>query len=167
MPGLCHTANRGGAFCYDSLVAGNDGKSAVVSTVASLASLLAALSCCLPLGTLLMSAGSAGASLFSERLRPWLLAFSFASLVFAFVQTYFRRRCEFRHRRLRTVLLWFSAVMVVGMLAAPRAMSTLFAGRIPSFSPASRLSDFDQREFERQFNAAANQTRLVVLLSPT
>jgi predicted PurR-regulated permease PerM len=137
------------------------------STLASLASLVAALSCCLPLGTLLMAAGSAGASLFSERLRPWLLAFSVAALLFAFVQTYFRRRCAFRQRRLRTVLLWFSAIVVVGMLGAPRAVSTLLAGRLPSFSASSELRDFKESEFARDFEAAAGQTRVVVLLSPT
>jgi hypothetical protein len=140
---------------------------AVGATLAAIASLVAALSCCLPLGTLLMAAGSAGASLFSERLRPWLLAFSVASLVFAFVQTYVRRRCDFRTRRLRTVLLWFSALLVVGMLAAPRYVSSLLAGKLPSLSAASELRPFDQSVFVREFNAATGQTRLVVLLSPT
>lgn len=139
----------------------------MISTIASLASLLAALSCCLPLGMLLMAAGSAGASLFSEKLRPWLLAFSVAALGLAFFQTYLHRRCEFRQRRLRTVLLWFSGVMVVGMVAAPQAMSTLLAGRIPSFSAASTLRHFDRQEFARQFDAASDRTRVVVLLSPT
>lgn len=140
---------------------------AVTATVASLASLVAALSCCLPLGTLLMAAGSAGASLFSERLRPWLLAFSVLSLVFAFVQTYVRQRCDFRTRRLRTVLLWFSAVMVVGMTAAPRMMSSLLIGRLPSFHAASELRTFDERDFLDEFRAANDRERLVVLLSPT
>jgi hypothetical protein len=140
---------------------------AVGATLASVASLVAALSCCLPLGTLLMAAGSAGASLFSERLRPWLLAFSVASLVFAFVQTYVRRRCDFRYRRSRTVLLWFSALLVIGMLAAPRYVSSLLAGKLPSLSAAGELRPFDQAVFMRDFNAASGQTRLVVLLSPT
>lgn len=142
-------------------------RSAVVSTAASLVSLLAALSCCLPLGTLLMAAGSAGASLLSERLRPWLLGLSVASLVFAFVQTYFRRRCEFRHRRARTLLLWFSIAMVGGMLAAPRPFSNLLAGRSPWMRAAGELHPFDAAGFARQFDAAADLTRVVVLLSPT
>src|SRR6266567_504784 len=113
------------------------GRGAVISTFASLASLVAALSCCLPLGALLLSAGSAGASLFSEKMRPWLLALSLAALVLAFVQTYFRGRCEFRHRRLRTCLLWFSATIVLSMLVVPRYVSSLMAGRLPAFSAAS------------------------------
>lgn len=137
------------------------------ATIASVASLVAALSCCLPLGTLLMAAGSAGASLFSEALRPWLLGLSVASLVFAFVQTYVRGRCEFRHRRFRTVLLWFSMVLVVGMLAAPRYASSLLAGQIPAVFGASTLHPFEEAAFVRAFNAASDRTRLVVLLSPT
>ncbi len=142
-------------------------RSAVISTLASLASLVAALSCCLPLGTLLLAAGSAGVSLFAERLRPWLLAFSAASLVFAFVQTYLRQRCAFRYRRLRTCLLWFSAVMVLGLLVFPQYLSAVLAGHIPHFTATGDLHDFNEREFIRQFDAAADDPRLVLLLSPT
>lgn len=142
-------------------------KAGIVSTLASLASLIAALSCCLPLGTLLMAAGSASASLFSEKLRPWLLGFSVACLVFAFVQTYYVQRCNFRQRRLRTGLLWFSALMIGSMLLFPRFTSTLVAGKLPSFLVAGAFRDFDEREFVAEFNAEAEHTRLVVLLSPT
>src|SRR5262249_5964686 len=143
------------------------GRSAVISTLASLASLVVALSCCLPLGTLLMAAGSASLSLFSERLRPYLLLFSVAALIFAFVQTYIRGRCEFRYRRFRTVLLWFSAAIVLAMLVVPQQFSTLLAGKLPTFSASGELRDFDQREFIRQFDSAAKQTRIVLLVSPT
>ena len=142
-------------------------RGSAAASIASVASLIAALSCCLPLGTLLMAAGSVGASVFSEYLRPWLLAFSAASLVFAFVQTYVRRRCDFRHRRTRTVLLWFSAAMVVTMLASPAWFTGLLAGRLPSWSNSGELIAFDAASFARDFNAASGETRLVVLLSPT
>ena len=143
------------------------GKGAVFSTAASLFSLIAALTCCLPLGTLLLAAGSAGASLFSEALRPWLVWLSCGFLVLAFVQTYFRSRCEFRQRRFRTILLWFSAVVVVATVAAPRFTATLLAGRLPAFGAARELRTFDERDFVREFDAAASQTRVVVMLSPT
>lgn len=142
-------------------------KGAVLSTAASLASLFAALSCCLPLGTLLLAAGSAGASMVSEALRPWLVWLSAGFLAVAFVQTYFRSRCEFRQRRLRTALLWFSAVVVVATIAAPRFTATLLAGRLPGLRAASELRTFSVEEFAREFDGAASQTRLVVLLSPT
>jgi hypothetical protein len=143
------------------------GKSGIFATVASLASLIAALSCCLPLGTLLMSAGAAGASLASESLRPVLLWLSAGCLGLAFVQTYFRSRCDFRYRRLRTLLLWFSAVVVVATVAAPRFTATLLAGQLPKFTTASELHPFSQDNFVREFDSAAGETRWVVLLSPT
>jgi hypothetical protein len=142
-------------------------KGAVFSTAASLVSLIGALACCLPLGALLMAAGSASASLLSEALRPILIWVSVGFLVLAFVQTYFRSRCDFRHRRFRTVLLWMSAVIVVATLAAPRFTATLLAGRIPGFSAAGELRTFDEREFLREFDAAIGETRIVVMLSPT
>ena|SRR5947209_3236274 len=143
------------------------GKGAVVSTLASLASLVAALSCCLPLGTMLLAAGSAGASLVFEALRPWLLWLSVGFVVLAFVQTYVTRRCEFRRRRLRTVLLWFSAAVVALTLFAPRFTATLLAGRIPGVARGAELRPFNEGEFLREFQAASGRTRLVFLLSPT
>jgi hypothetical protein len=143
------------------------GKGAILSTTASLASLLAALTCCLPIGSLLFAAGSAGASLLSEALRPWLLWLSVGSLVVGFVQTYVRARCEFRHRRLRTFLLWFTAAVVAATFLAPRFTASLLAGRLPGIHSATELRPFDQRDFVREFEAASRQTRLVVLLSPT
>jgi hypothetical protein len=143
------------------------GKGAVLSTTASIASLLAALSCCLPLGTLLFAAGSATASLLSESLRPILIWLSMALIVLAFVQTYFRARCEFRHRRVRTVLLWLSAVVVAGTVFAPRFTSSVLAGRLPGFTTASELRKFAEQDFTAEFNGASAEARLVLLLSPT
>jgi hypothetical protein len=143
------------------------GRSAVISTLASIAGLIAALSCCLPLGTLLMAAGSAGASLLSEKLRPWLLCLSVASLLFAFAQTYFRGRCAFRHRRLRTCLLWFSATIVTCMFAAPTFFSSILAGHLPFRKASSELRAFQLADFTKEFDAARDRTRIVALLSPT
>jgi len=142
-------------------------KGAALGTLASLASLIAALGCCLPLSTLLMAAGSAGASLFAEKLRHWLLVFSVAAILFAFVQTYFRRRCEFRTRRLRTVLLWLTGALVFGMIAAPRFTASLLAGQIPAFRGTAQVADFSEAAFLRSFQDAGKHARLVVLLSPT
>jgi len=114
-----------------------------------------------------MAAGAVSASVVSESLRPWLIGFSLTCLAFAFVQTYLRDRCEFRHRRLRTVLLWFSAAMITAMLAAPNQFASVIAGRLPSFTATGHLIPFDTASFERDFNAEAQQHRLIVLLSPT
>lgn len=114
-----------------------------------------------------MAAGSASASIFSESLRPYLLAFSVGSLIFAFVQTYFRDRCEFRHRRLRTVLLWFSALIVSAMLVFPAQFASVLAGVVPYTGAAGRSQAFEEAAFVRDFNAKAHATRIVLLLSPT
>jgi len=114
-----------------------------------------------------MAAGSAGASLFTEKLRPWLVWISVACLVLAFVQTYFRARCDFRTRRFRTVLLWFSTVVVVAMVLAPHFTATILAGRRPHFFSSGELRTFEEMDFRRAFDAAAGQTRIVLLLSPT
>ncbi len=143
------------------------GKGAVFSTLASLAGLFAALSCCLPLGALLVAAGSAGAAVFSEALRPWLIWLSVGCLAVAFVQTYFIGRCEFRRRRLRTFLLWFSAVVAGATLLTPRFTASLLAGRLPGLTASAPLRTYDEGDFLREFQAAVRQTRLVVLLSPT
>jgi hypothetical protein len=142
-------------------------KGGLLPIAGSLGSLLAALLCCLPLGTLMMAAGSAAASIAVDRLRPWLLAFSVACLVFAFIQTYYARRCAFRQRRARTVLVWFTAIVVVSMLAFPRFTSTVLSGRLPAFAATSAFRDFDRASFVQEFNEASSATRVVVLLSPT
>src|SRR3954466_15855196 len=123
------------------------GKGAIFSTLASLASLVAALSCCLPLGVLLMAAGSAGAAIFSQALRPWLLGLSVGCLILAFTQTYLFGRCEFRRRRLRTFLLWFSAVVTGGLLLAPGFTATLLAGRFPRVATGAALRTFEAADF--------------------
>jgi hypothetical protein len=53
------------------------------------------------------------------------------------------------------------------MLAFPRFTSTLLAGHLPAFSGATTLADFDEGAFARDFDAGADKTRIVVLLSPT
>jgi hypothetical protein len=129
--------------------------------------MIAALGCCLPLGTLLTAAGSAGASLFIETLRPWLLGVSVCALGVAFVQTYLRGRCEFRHRRASTLVLWFSFLLVGGMLLFPRQVSSILAGQVPRFFATAPLEAFQEAAFVQEFNAASAGTRVVVLLSPT
>ncbi len=115
-----------------------------------------------------MAAGSAGASIFSERLRPFLLLFSVLSLAFGFVQTYRRGRCEFRHRVFRTILLWSSAAIVAAMLIFPQFVAGVLAGR---FSPNSRATvsfrAFDLAILRAGFNTASAETRVIAFLSPT
>jgi hypothetical protein len=68
---------------------------------------------------------------------------------------------------LRTALLWFSALMVSGMLVFPRFTSTLLAGRLPRFLVAGAFRDFNEQTFISEFNAAADHQPIGLLLSPT
>jgi hypothetical protein len=53
------------------------------------------------------------------------------------------------------------------MLLLPRQISSLLAGQNPWVRAASTLRQFDIAAFQREFDAAADRTRVVVLLSPT
>ncbi|MDQ6704558.1 MAG: hypothetical protein M3Z85_01205 [Acidobacteriota bacterium] len=136
------------------------------ASLASVASLAAALSCCLPLGTLLMAAGSSGASAFSERLRPYLLGFSVLMLALAFVQTYGGRKCRFRQRAFRTAVLWCAAALVGGMLLFPQFVAGLMTGHVAA-ATGSHLETFELARFERLLRAESQHPRVILLLSPT
>ncbi len=60
----------------------------VYSALGAVGSALAATSCCLPLGTFWLAAGTAGASAILDRLRPYLIALSVILLAFAFWQAH-------------------------------------------------------------------------------
>lgn len=99
----------------------------VVSSLAALAGVVAAGSCCLPLGTVMASAGLAGASGFLGSLRPWLMGSSLAILGFGFWQTYRRGSCSRSRGAWSTVLLWMSLAIVLAMLLFPQTIAGLLA----------------------------------------
>jgi len=134
-------------------------RGALASAVASVAGALAALSCCLPLGPFLLAAGSAGASAFLLSLQPYLIAFSAVMLAAGFVQAFRARQCTRRRRALNLAVLVCSTALVAAMLF----------GYVPASAPAGQpaLAAFHLDSFRQAFNAAADHTRVVVLLSPT
>ena|SRR5438445_5131510 len=101
----------------------------VLSSIAALGSLAAAVSCCLPLGTFLAAAGAAGAARILAPLRPWLLGFSVVVLIAGFVQVYARSQCSLRRTPVSIALLWIAAVFVVTMLLFPQAIAGFLADR--------------------------------------
>lgn len=129
----------------------------LASSAAAVLSVLAALSCCLPLGPFLLAGGLAGASAFFTSLQPYLIAFAVLTLVFGFVQAFRARQCSRRRRVFNVVVLICStglvAVMLFSLVSAPAA--------------ASGTAAFDLASFRQSFNAAADHTRVLVLLSPT
>lgn len=131
----------------------------LASSGAAVASALAALSCCLPLGPFLLAAGSAGASGVFLSLQPYLIGFSVLMLITGFVQTFRARQCGRRRRALNVTVLLCSTGVVAAMLF----------GYLPASAPAGQpaVAVLHLDSFRESFNAAADRTRVVALLSPT
>lgn len=130
----------------------------ILSAFAAIAGLFAAAACCLPLPAILVATGIAGASVWLDTLRPYLIGLSLASLAYGFWRA---RSCSRRSR----AVVWIAGLLMVAFFAAPQWIANMLAGgRIRSLS-APRLSALTG--FRPAFNAAAGQTRLVVFLSPT
>jgi hypothetical protein len=131
----------------------------LASSAAAVASALAALSCCLPLGPFLFAAGSAGASGIFVSLQPYLIAFAVLMLAVGVVQAFRARQCGRRRRALNVAVLLCSTGLVAAMLFA----------YVPASAPAGQpaVTAFHLDGFRQAFNAAADRTRVVVLLSPT
>ena len=136
-----------------------------------MASVIAAMSCCLPTGALLASSGLAGTSAFFGSAQPYLLAFSVLCLVWGFVQAARAKSCPPRRRRLNLAVLSISALLVVPVLAFPQQTAALLADgffshpRPPAGQPS--LEKLDVGRVRQLFNDAAGRRRVVALFSPT
>jgi len=106
----------------------NTNRGPVLSSIAAIGSIAAAVSCCLPLGSFAVALGSAGASRIFTPLRPYLLGFSVLALIFGFVQTYGQRKCAVRRHPAVIALLWLAAIVVAGMLIFPQMIAGWLAG---------------------------------------
>ena len=98
------------------------------TTAASLAALtgaLAASSCCLPFGTLLAVAGTAGASVLLDTARPWLIPLSAILITYGFYQMYAPRVARPLWSQ---SILWASAAMVLVMTLFPQQVAIFVAG---------------------------------------
>ena len=102
------------------------------SAIAALGSLVAALSCCLPVGAFLAAAGAAGAARMLAPLRPWLLGLSVLFLAVGFIRAYKRNECSVRRDRLSLILLWAAAAVVGVMLLFPQIIAGLIADKLPN-----------------------------------
>lgn len=131
----------------------------LASSAAAVLSALAALSCCLPLGPVLFAAGSAGAAGIFVSLQPYLIAFSVLMLAWGVVQAVRARRCSRRRRIGNVAVLLCSTALIAVMLFA----------HVPAGAPAGQpaVASFQSDAFRQEFNAAADHTRVVALLSPT
>jgi hypothetical protein len=102
-------------------------KGTILASLAALGSVVLASSCCLPLLPFLFAAGTAGTSAFFVKLRPFLLAASVLLIAFGFYQKWRAKQCQCKPNLLSTVLLWFSAIVVLVFILFPQAIANILA----------------------------------------
>jgi hypothetical protein len=98
----------------------------VTASLGAIASSLASLACCFPLGAT-AAAGLAGASAFAQALRPWMLSLSVALLAAGFWQQRQARKCGLRRSSANDALLWIAFVVVAAMILFPQEIAGLVA----------------------------------------
>ena len=140
--------------------------SSIASSLAAIGSVVAATTCCLPLGTLWLAATSAAAGAVLDRFRPWLIGLSVALIAFGFWQARRARACSPGRRRLNLALLLVAAFFTGASLLLPLYF-TLGGHATPAGQPRlTGLTSVDA--IRRQWNASpAGTTNVLVLLSPT
>lgn len=102
-------------------------KRSVIASLAALSGVILSSSCCLPLLPFVLAAGSAGSSAFFVKLRPFLVIASILFIAFGFYQSWRAKQCNCRPGTVSTVLLWFSAIVVVVFTFFPQAMANFVA----------------------------------------
>jgi len=102
-------------------------KSTIIASLAALGSVILASSCCLPLLPFLFAAGTAGTSAFFVKLRPFLLAASVLLIAFGFYQRWRAKKCQCKPNLVSTILLWFSAIVVLVFILFPQAIANILA----------------------------------------
>lgn len=96
-----------------------------LAPVAALGGALAAMTCCLPIGTLLLAGGTAGASVLTRVWRPYLMGASVGILLLGFWQFYRAPRCE--RGWVSSLLLWTSAALLGAFLFFPQDVAAFVA----------------------------------------
>jgi hypothetical protein len=102
-------------------------KGKVLASLAALGSAVLASSCCLPLLPFMAAAGTAGSSAFFVKLRPFLVVASLGFVALGFYQGWREKQCGRKPKAWGTVLLWFSAIVVVAFILFPQALANLVA----------------------------------------
>lgn len=135
--------------------------------LAGVLSLLASSACCLPWGAFALAAGTAGASALLAQARPYLVALSLGLIGWGFWRAYGRRACQANRSWGTVAVLWLSLAATLAFLVFPRQVVDIVSGRGLDSATAPTLSAAGLDALRKEFNAARESTRLVVLLSPT
>ena len=102
----------------------------ISASLAALGSVILASSCCLPLAPFLLAAGAAGGSAFFVKLRPFLLAASVLLIALGFYQSWRAKQCNCKPNPLATIVLWFSAFVVLVSILFPQALANFVANLV-------------------------------------
>lgn len=153
----------------------SSGAGAAIAAVAALGSVLAAASCCLPVLPFVLAAGFAGGSTLLDAARPYLLGASVLFIALGFYQARRAKQCRRKPSKAGAILLWMSAAIVGASIFFPQTMANaaanLFAfsgGQPPAGQPALQNLDAENlAAIESRFNAAKDDVRVLLLLSPT
>lgn len=104
-------------------------KGAIAAAVSAVGSVLAALTCCLPVLPFVLAAGTASSASLLARyvgaLRPYLLGVSVLFIALGFYQSSRATRCNCKPSVLSQVVLWLSALIVAVAILVPQAFADL------------------------------------------
>lgn len=95
--------------------------------LAAVVSVLAALSCCLPVLPFVLAAGLAGSSAFLASARPYLAAASIVFVGLGFYQAWRAKKCQRHSSAIGMVMLWTAAVIMFVSLFFPQVMANAAA----------------------------------------
>lgn len=101
----------------------------ISASLAAIVSVIATISCCLPIG-FLAAIGAGAASAFFTTLRPWLLGLSVVLIGVGFWQQHRAKQCGLRGRWAGTVLLWTAVAVVLGMILFPQEIAAFLADHL-------------------------------------
>src|SRR5712692_11713003 len=104
-------------------------KGTFAAALSAVGSVLAALTCCLPVLPFVLAAGTASSATFLSSyisaLRPYLLAVSVLFIVLGFYQSRRASQCNCKPSVLSQVVLWVSALIVAIAILLPQAFADL------------------------------------------
>jgi len=104
-------------------------KGTFVAAISAVGSVLAALTCCLPVLPFVLAAGTASSAAFLSSyisaLRPYLLGVSVLLIALGFYQSRRASQCNCKPSVFSQVVLWLSALIVAISILLPQAFADL------------------------------------------
>ncbi len=104
-------------------------KGTFISAISAVGSVLATLTCCLPVLPFVLAAGTASSATFLSpyitALRPYLLGVSVLLIALGFYQSRRATQCNCKPSVLSQIVLWVSALIVAISILLPQAFADL------------------------------------------